>query len=129
MDFKKVTSMLANSYWTPGIKIGEVKQGAENSALVVGAFLKGGIQVGYARVISDKTRFAFIMDVYVEENYRKQGIGQSMINYILNHDKLKDVYRWALCTDDAHGVYSKVGFGPLDSPEKWMEIRNERPER
>ena len=27
MDFKKVTSMLSNSYWTPGIKIGEVKQG------------------------------------------------------------------------------------------------------
>ena len=69
------------------------------------------------------------MDVYVDENYRKQGIGQSMINYILHHAKLKDVYRWVLCTSDAHGVYSKVGFSPLNSPEDWMEIKNERPGR
>lgn len=28
-----------------------------------------------------------------------------------------------LATDDAHGVYAKVGFKPLDSPEKWMSLK------
>jgi GNAT superfamily N-acetyltransferase len=128
MDFDKVTKMLATSYWTPGIKIDEVKKGAVNSALVIGVFNQDE-QIGYARVISDKTRFAYILDVFVAENYRKKGIGQLMITSILKNQDLKDVYQWLLVTRDAHGVYSKSGFTPLNNPEKWMEIKKERPKR
>ena len=129
MDFPKVTQMLAKSFWSPGIKIDEVKKGASNSALVVGTFDNAQKQIGYARVVSDKTRFAYIMDVYVDENFRKKSICQKMINYILSHNELKDVYQWLLITKDAHGVYSKVGFKPISNPSDWMEIRNKRPER
>jgi GNAT superfamily N-acetyltransferase len=128
MDFTKVTAMLATSYWTPGIKIDEVKKGAKNSALLVGVFNKRE-QIGYARVISDKIRFAYILDVFVDERYRKKGIGQLMINKILNHPDLKDVYQWMLITRDAHGVYGKSGFKPLTRANDWMEIRKERPKR
>ena len=129
MDFERVTEMLKVAWWSRGISIREVIQGAKNSALVIGVFTNDGLQVGYSRVISDKTRFAYILDVYIDEQYRKKGIGQNMIRYILNHPDLKDVYQWLLITKDAHGVYSKVGFKGLESPEKWMEIRNPRPER
>jgi GNAT superfamily N-acetyltransferase len=128
MDFFKVTEMLTATYWSPGIKMDEVKRGAANSALVMGVF-KSTEQIGYARVISDKTRFAYILDVIVDERYRKQGIGQMMIKTILQHTALKEVYQWTLITKDAHGVYSKLGFKPIEHPEKWMEIRKERPER
>ncbi len=128
MDFDKVARMLSGSYWSEGIGVAEVKKGAANSALVVGVF-KDGEQVGYARVISDKTRFAYILDVFVDEGCRKQGIGQLMVNAILGHDDLKDVYQWLLITRDAHGVYSKTGFKRLGRPDDWMEIRNERPNR
>jgi ribosomal protein S18 acetylase RimI-like enzyme len=129
MDFKRVTEMLECAWWSKGISIGEVKQGAKNSALVVGVFTGDGLQIGYSRVISDKTRFAYILDVYVDERYRRKGIGQSMIRHILSHPELKDVYQWLLITEDAHGVYRKVGFKGLESPDKWMEIRRPRPER
>ena len=129
MDFQKVTEMLSQAYWSSGIGMAEVKKGARNSSLVVGAILPDGTQIGYARVISDKTRFAYILDVYVDENYRKQGIGQAMMNYILAHDELKDVYQWMLITKDAHGVYSKLGFKVISRPLDWMEIRKERPKR
>ncbi len=128
MDFVKVTGMLSRAFWSPGIKIDEVRNGAANSALVTGVF-SGEEQVGYARVISDKTRFAYILDVYVDENFRRTGIGQLMISSILSHDELKSVYQWLLITRDAHGVYSKCGFRELSFPGNWMEIRNERPER
>ena len=121
--------MLKNSRWVEGIKEDEVVKGAQNSALVVGAFTSMGEQVGYARVISDKTRFAYILDVYVDENHRRKRIAQNMIRYILSHPELKDVYQWALKTQDAHGVYRKVGFHQLLKPEIWMEIRHERPKR
>jgi N-acetylglutamate synthase-like GNAT family acetyltransferase len=129
MDFDKVTRMLKDVWWSPGIKKSEILQGAQNSALLVGAFIADNEQVGYSRVISDKTRLAYILDVIVDERYRKQGIGQAMIKYILNHPALKDVYQWLLLTKDAHGVYRQVGFNPVAEPDKWMEIRNTRPNR
>ena len=129
MDFEKVTRMLSSAYWSREIKIDEVKKGALNSALVVGAFLRDQTQIGYSRVISDKTRFAYILDVYVEENYQRKGVGQKMINYILDHKELKDVYQWLLRTRDAHGFYGKSGFKPLSNVSNWMEIWHERPKR
>lgn len=30
--------------------------------------------------------------------------------------------RILLATEDAHGVYEKIGFGPLDDPERWMHL-------
>jgi GNAT superfamily N-acetyltransferase len=128
MNFPKVTEMLSQAFWSLNIKIDEVKQGAANSALIIGAFYKNE-QIGYARVISDKTRFAYILDVYVDENYRKNGVGQLMINSILKNDELKDVYQWLLITKDAHGVYSKAGFKIISRPGDWMEIRNQRPKQ
>jgi GNAT superfamily N-acetyltransferase len=129
MNFDRVTEMLSQSYWVPGIKIDEVKKSAENSALVLGTFNKDGIQIGYARVISDKTRFAYILDVVVDAAYRKLGIGQAMMKYILGHESLADVYQFLLITKDAHEVYKKVGFDIIKRPTDWMEIRKERPAR
>ncbi|MBN1959453.1 MAG: GNAT family N-acetyltransferase [Deltaproteobacteria bacterium] len=129
MDFDKVTDMLKDTYWCAGIKKAEVLQSATNSALVVGAFAFDGMQISYARVISDKTRFAYILDVIVDESCRRQGIGQAMVTHILTHSELKDVYQWVLATKDAHGVYEKVGFKSFAKPEYWMEIRYQRPER
>ena len=128
MDFAKVTEMLSKAFWCIGIKIDEVKKGASNSALVVGAFHEN-VQVGYARAISDKTRFACILDVYVDEPYRKKGIGQLMMKSILSNEELKDVYQWFLITKDAHRVYGKVGFKALTRSNDWMEIKKVRPKR
>jgi GNAT superfamily N-acetyltransferase len=126
MNFVKVTALLTNAFWCNGITIDEVEKGAANSALVTGVFFDGD-QIGYARVISDKTRFAYVLDVIVDENFRKKGIGQLMINGMLKNVELKDVYQWLLITKDAHGVYAKSGFKKIARPDDWMEIRNVRP--
>lgn len=128
MNFTKVTAMLSTAYWSIGIKIEEVRKGAANSALVVGVFDKND-QIGYARVISDRTRFGYISDVFVDDKYRNKGIGQMMVSHIIKSEELKDVYQWLLYTKDAHGVYSRLGFKALSFPDEWMQIRNERPSR
>lgn len=125
MDFKKVTSLLKDAFWSKNILCDEVKKGALNSALVMGVFYQT-IQVGYARVISDKTRFAYILDVIVDPAYRKRGLGRLMIRSILEHKELEDVYQWLLITKDAHKVYEKVGFKTVSRPDDWMEIRHTR---
>lgn len=130
MDFVRVTAWLAASYWSPGIAREMVERGAHNSALVIGSFLPGGEQIGFARVVSDCTRFAYLADVIVDEAQRGQGIGRAMVRFALAHPVFSTVCRWTLTTKDAHGVYAPLGFLPLtdedNHPERWM-VRHVEP--
>ena len=127
MDFERVTEMLSQSYWSPGIKIDEMKKAAVNSALVIGAFSDDGRQIAYGRVISDKTRFAYLTDFYVDMEFRKKGICHKMVGLVLAPPVLADVYQWLLVTGDAHGLYEKCGFKVIARPLDFMEIRRPRP--
>jgi GNAT superfamily N-acetyltransferase len=64
----------------------------ENS-LCFGVFHEGK-QIGFARVISDYTEFASLWDVFIDEPYRKQGLGKAMMKYILEHHRLRGIFRW-----------------------------------
>jgi GNAT superfamily N-acetyltransferase len=121
--------MLARVFWSPDITRTEIQKGIRNSALVVGAYCEGPRQIGFLRVVSDKVRFAYLMDVVVQEDYRRQGIGRRMVRYALSHPELKDVYQWLLITKDAHGVYEECGFTLISNPERWMSITMPRPDR
>jgi ribosomal protein S18 acetylase RimI-like enzyme len=124
-----IRGMLSGSYWTPGITEGEIAKGMANSALNAGAFTADGRQVGYLRVISDKVRFAYLLDVIVHPEFRERGIGRDMVRFALEHPDLREVYQWILVTRDAHGVYEKCGFEPMRFPERWMSIIRPRPDR
>jgi GNAT superfamily N-acetyltransferase len=129
MKFDQITEMLKDAFWCRGINKEEVENGSRNSALLVGAFNSECEQVGFARAISDKTRFAYILDVIVREDYRRKGIGQNLIKNMIENEEMSNVYQWVLVTKDAHEVYKKVGFSVTKRPNDWMEIRKERPER
>ena len=70
----------------------------------------GDKQIGFARVISDDTEFASLWDVFIDEPYRHQGIGQALLKYIFQHPRLRGIFRWFLMTEDAHGLYEKFNF-------------------
>jgi ribosomal protein S18 acetylase RimI-like enzyme len=129
IDFNDLQELLKEAYWCRDISLEEVKKGASNSALVIGTYDNTGKIVGYMRVVSDKTRFAYIMDVYVDIPHRKKGIGKAMVKFSLEHPEFKDVYQWLLRTRDAHEVYKSVGFEVISDPEKWMSIIKPRPQR
>ncbi len=69
-----------------------------------------GKQVGFSRVITDYSEFASLWDVFIDEAHRGKGVGKQLMQYILNHTKLKGIFRWFLMTEDAHGLYQKYGF-------------------
>lgn len=129
MDFARVRALLAATYWVPGIGRDRIERAAEHSALVIGAFAPDGGQVGYARVISDKTRFAYICDVVVDEAHRGRGVARAMTRFALEHPNFVTVVTWTLSTRDAHGVYAPLGFlpitDPVSRPEDWMVLRRE----
>jgi GNAT superfamily N-acetyltransferase len=127
VNFATVTAWLAGSYWSPGIERAEVERGARHSSLVVGAYDAHGAQVGYARVASDRTRFGYFMDVFVDEAHRGRGLGRAIVAFGIEHPEHVPVYLWLLATHDAHGVYAKLGFAPLTHPERIMALRKPWP--
>jgi len=125
-DWPKITAWLANCYWSPAIAQQRVEQAAQASTLVIGAFIDDQ-QIGYARMISDTVRFAYLADVYVDENYRGRGIAQQLTQRLLDHPILQGVTRTLLQTTDAHSLYEKLGFITVPYPEKLMVRNNPQP--
>lgn len=67
-------------------------------------------QMGFSRVITDFSEFASLWDVYIDDEHRGKGVGKTLMKYILEHPRLRGVFRWFLMTEDAHGLYQKYGF-------------------
>lgn len=120
IDFPKTTVWLASTYWSPGIPETAVRRAANHSALVLSAHHPSAGQVAYARVVSDKTTFAWICDVFVDPAHRQNGLARQLIRTALIHPEFQNLRRWLLATRDAHNVYAGVGFQTLPHPERWM---------
>ncbi len=122
LDLAAIHAYLTQCYWTPGISREQVERQTEHSSLVFGVYGPDGAQLGFARVLSDLTRFAYLCDVYIVPEAQGQGLGKRLIGAIMEHPELKDIVRWCLATKDAHGLYSQFGFAPARKPEMWMFI-------
>ena len=75
----------------------------------IGAY-HGKQQIGFGRVITDYSEFASIWDIYVDDAYRKKGLGKAIMETIMTSPNLRGIYRWFLMTEDAHGLYEKYNF-------------------
>ena len=69
---------------------------------------------------SDLETFAWIADVFVVAEHRGRGLGKRLVEEILAHPELRVMGRWLLGTADAHGLYSRFGFEPLERTERFM---------
>ena len=112
------------AYWSKGIPFHLVKSAFDNSFCI--GVLSGTEQVGYGRLITDQTTFAYLADVYVLEEHRGNGLGKLMMQTLFDLDWVKGLRRIMLATTDAHELYRKIGFTPLQHPEKIMELSRPR---
>src|SRR5712691_4282303 len=121
LDLDVVHGFLTNCYWAKGIPREGVVRSIEH-ALCFGIYDGNGVQVGFARVISDFATIAYVGDVFVLDTHRGQGLGKWLMQCITQHPSLQNLRRWILTTRDAHGLYSQVGFTPVKAPERFMEL-------
>jgi len=117
--------LCVQSYWAKGIPLHTVKKSIAGS-LCFGIY-KGSQMIGFARVITDEATFAYLADVFVDENFRGQGLSKWLMEVILNHDDLQGLRRFMLATRDAHGLYRQFNFTDLTHPENIMLIHNANP--
>ena len=119
LDLYFIHDFISNSYWAKGRTVEEVKICIDNS-LNFGVYLNDK-QIGYARVVTDYVVFAYIMDLFIDENHRKKGYSKLLMENIMTNSFLENIKTWKLATQDAHLLYEKFGFRPIEKPEKMME--------
>jgi GNAT superfamily N-acetyltransferase len=107
------------SSWAKGISLELVQRSIANS-LCFGGFL-GDQQIAFARVISDYTTFANLVDVFVLPEYRGQGHSKALMAEVFAHPQLQGLRRFTLATGDAHGLYAQYGFTAPLFPQSLME--------
>ncbi|MEH6304908.1 GNAT family N-acetyltransferase [Olivibacter sp. CPCC 100613] len=126
MDIKLIHYFLSKeSYWAKDIPLKLVETSLKNS-YCIGVFHHNK-QVAFSRLITDQATFAYLADVFVIVNYRKQGISKMMLDHLMQLPWVKSLRRIVLVTADAHTLYIRYGFEPLRDTTRYMEIHT--PER
>lgn len=118
LDMDIIFNFLTNSYWAKDRSREDVIKSCQNSHCF--GLYKTEKLIGFARVVTDKTVFAYLMDVFVLPEFRGQGLGKWMMETIFNHSDLIGVKSWMLATKDAHNLYKKFNFEPLEKTGKYM---------
>ncbi|MFF9120824.1 GNAT family N-acetyltransferase [Streptomyces massasporeus] len=123
VDRERVHHWLStDAYWALG-RTREKQDRAIEGSLNFGVHeTVSGEQVAYARVITDRATFAWLCDVYVDPSVRGKGVGSALVAAVREEMRQSGVRRVLLATHDAHGVYAKRGFAPLERPEHWMAL-------
>lgn len=119
LDIAVVHRFISSTYWAEGRSAADVQVTIDNSHCF-GVYLDGN-QIGFARVVTDYSVFAYLMDVFILEEHQGKGYSSILMKAILGDAKLKAIKTWRLATTDAHYLYAKFGFTPLAHPENLME--------
>ncbi|MEA4870397.1 MAG: GNAT family N-acetyltransferase [Christensenella sp.] len=116
LQIDRICALLARSYWANQRSRETIEKSIQHS-LCFGVYADG-VQIGFARCVTDYATIFWLGDVIVDEAYRGQGIGKVLVETIMSHEKLRGV-SGILATRDAHGLYARHGFTLVD-PERYM---------
>jgi len=123
LDIEAIHEFLSTkAYWSLNIPKEKVQIAVQNS-LCFGVYDEG-MQIGFARIISDFSTIAYLGDVYILEAYRGHGLSKRLMEVIMDHPNLQGLRRWVLLTGDAHGLYRQFGWTDLADSTKWMELHD-----
>ena len=115
-----------DSYWAKNIPRATVERALANS-LCFGMCAPDGQQAAFCRVVTDRATFAWLCDVFVLPAHRGRGLSKWLVQQMLAHPDLQNLRRHLLATFDAHTLYQRFGYEPLDRPDRWLELKHPNP--
>lgn len=107
------------SYWSKGISRERLEKAFAHSLCF--ALIENNQLLAFARVVTDRATFANLLDVFVLEQFRGQGLGKMLIDHVISHPELQSLRRFTLATRDAHSLYQQFGFQSQANPNLAME--------
>ncbi len=112
LDVEMIHQYLSKeSYWAMNIPFDTVKRSIENS-MCFGVYYNN-MQMGFARLITDKATFAYLADVFILSEHRGKGLSKWLVQTIQDNSEVQHLRRWLLGTRDAHSLYEKFGWTVL----------------
>jgi GNAT superfamily N-acetyltransferase len=121
LDRDRIHAWLAEeSYWAVG-RPRATQDAAIDASWNFGVYdTDTGEQLAYARVVTDGVTFAWLCDVFVASEARGRGVGVALVEGVVAMLEPLGLTRIMLATGDAHGLYEKFGFRPLERPDDMM---------
>ncbi|KKD39208.1 MAG: GNAT family N-acetyltransferase [Limnoraphis robusta] len=107
-----LVQLYQSTWWGKGRTLEEVQKMLQHSDMIIGVSNTDNQKlIGFARVLTDYIYRAVIWDVMVDEAYQKQGLGQTLIQSILEHPQLQSIEAFLLvCLPETIPFYEKLGF-------------------
>jgi GNAT superfamily N-acetyltransferase len=104
--------LFAGQWWTSARTRDQVVALLDASDVVVAAVHRPhGRLIGFARVLTDETALAVVLDVMVAPDWRRQGIGSLVMDFLVQHPRLAQVESIELvCQPDVMPFYREWGF-------------------
>jgi GNAT superfamily N-acetyltransferase len=106
-DLDFIVGGLHDTYWARNRSREVITRSLEHSVLLSLFYEKQ--QIGLTRLVTDWTTFTWVCDVYVDPDYRGQGLGKWLIECAMDHPASKAGLK-LLATRDAHELYEQLGF-------------------
>lgn len=121
LDVCAIHDYLSNhTHWAKNRSYKTVEESIKHS-LCFGVYTQNKL-IGFSRVITDYEVFAFLLDVFVVDEFQGKGIGKQLMKATLDHPDLQKEMVWTLATKDAHGLYRQYGFTELADSSLWMQF-------
>jgi len=96
-------------WWTKDRSRKDINHILDGSSFVIGVVADR--LIGFARVLTDYYKYAYVYDVIVDEKWRGHGLGKLILENIIQHPRLYDVkYLELTCADEHIQFYEKHGF-------------------
>ena len=121
IDPDAALALLRRTHWGGGMERSVLVTAIANS--VSFGVLRGDRLIGFGRAVTDMATYAYLTDVVIAEEYRRQGLGAWLSECMLGHPNLQKLRRVALLTRDAERLYARAGFSPGAGSLIYMEYR------
>ena len=102
----------------------QVYESIKNSYYIVSAYVKNKL-VGFGRIVSDGVMHALIVDMIVDPEFQRMGIGNAILNDLVGVCRRKGIPDIQLfCADGKENFYLKNGFKARPVTAPGMEYVN-----
>jgi ribosomal protein S18 acetylase RimI-like enzyme len=106
VDWAAMKAAVAADNFDNGRSPAQLEASFRNSAVVVIAYAGERI-IGTVRALSDGICNAYVVDVWTDSAFRRQGVARTMMQLMLERLPGQHVFLW---TDDAEEFYKRIGF-------------------
>jgi ribosomal protein S18 acetylase RimI-like enzyme len=108
-DRLQVIQWIRASYWGGWQQENQIRFALKHS-LALGAYRPvDRMLLGFVRIVTDYATFSSITDLYVDESFRRQGVGRQVMEHVIDETCVSETI-CILASRDARGFYKKFGF-------------------